>query len=90
MAGTDQVVRTAFPPMRILNVLLSVPRPGLSELHSLQDERNLLNQDLNAVLGGKMPREYGVMPESTGAFERVAPSRVFDEIQRLVKAGPRA
>jgi hypothetical protein len=56
----------------------------------LQEERNLLNQDLNAVLGGKVPREYGVMPAATGAFERIAPSKTYDEIQRLVKSGPRA
>ena len=56
----------------------------------LQEERNILNQDLNAVLGGKMPREYGVMPETMGAFDRIAPSKTFDEIKRLVKHGPRA
>eukprot|EP00873_Tetraselmis_striata_P044561 jgi/Tetstr1/464825/TSEL_009564.t1 len=48
-----------------------------------QEERQRLNQDLSAVLRGRMPREYGAMPRDMGRFERIAPSRPYEEIQRM-------
>lgn len=54
-----------------------------------QEERHLLNHDLGAILGGGVPREYGVMPKTIGAFERIAPSKTYDDMQRIVRSGPR-
>eukprot|EP00193_Tetraselmis_chui_P017748 CAMPEP_0177793304 /NCGR_PEP_ID=MMETSP0491_2-20121128/25001_1 /TAXON_ID=63592 /ORGANISM="Tetraselmis chuii, Strain PLY429" /LENGTH=209 /DNA_ID=CAMNT_0019315805 /DNA_START=86 /DNA_END=714 /DNA_ORIENTATION=- len=48
-----------------------------------QEERQRLNEDLTAVLRGQMPREYGVLPRRAGKFERIAPSRAYEDIQRM-------
>mmetsp|Transcript_39370 Transcript_39370/g.125610 ORF Transcript_39370/g.125610 Transcript_39370/m.125610 type:complete len:127 (-) Transcript_39370:379-759(-) len=52
------------------------------------EDREALNQDLNAVLKGQRPRQYGEMPANTGGFTRIAPSKQFDSIMKLKKVSP--
>jgi hypothetical protein len=49
------------------------------------EERETLNADLTAILGGAMPRRLGEPPAATGLFSRVVPSPEWDAL--LVKSG---
>ncbi len=49
------------------------------------EEREALNADLTAILGGAMPRRLGEPPAATGLFSRVVPSPEWDAL--LVKGG---
>ncbi|MEW5301029.1 MAG: hypothetical protein WDW36_003912 [Sanguina aurantia] len=46
-------------------------------------EREVMCGDMLAVLQGGMPRRYGQMPSSTGGFERIAPSPMYDKLLKL-------
>jgi hypothetical protein len=46
----------------------------------MQDE---LNQDLTKILHGKMPRQYGQMPERMGRYQRIAPSKIYSKVNKL-------
>ena len=48
---------------------------------------SLLSADMNAVLGGTVPRRVGEMPEQCGGFHRIAPSRTHDAIRKLAGLG---
>jgi hypothetical protein len=47
------------------------------------EEREVMNADLTAILGGALPRRLGEPPPSTGLFTRVVPSPEWDAL--LVK-----
>jgi tubulin polyglutamylase TTLL5 len=50
--------------------------------------RDGLNADLNAILGGQLPRRFGDMPQQLGLFQRIAPSVEWDALmKRTKKAG---
>ncbi len=44
------------------------------------EEREQLNADLSAILGGVLPRRLGEMPPQLGLFSRVAPSPEWDAL----------
>ena len=60
----------------------SAKRSGLG---TMAEEREALNADLAAVLGGAMPRQYGELPAHLGLFERVAPGPPLDAVNRLLR-----
>ena len=47
------------------------------------EEREIVNVDLHAVLGGAVPRPLGAMPATMGGFERIAPCALIDKLQRM-------
>jgi hypothetical protein len=53
---------------------------GTMGMGTLAEERAALNADLNAILGGALPRRTGEMPAAPGLFARVAPSPEWDAL----------
>ena len=52
-----------------------------------QAARIALDKDLSEVLYGRVPREYGQLPEHTGAFVRICPSTpAFERIMKVKNA----
>lgn len=47
------------------------------------EEREIVNVDLHAVLGGAVPRAVGAMPAAMGGFERIVPCALVDKLQRM-------
>jgi hypothetical protein len=53
---------------------------GAMGMGTLAEERAALNADLNAILGGAMPRRTGEPPAQPGLFARLAPSPEWDAL----------
>ena len=53
---------------------------GTMGMGTLAEERAALNADLNAILGGALPRRTGEMPAEAGLFSRVVPSPEWDAL----------
>jgi hypothetical protein len=49
------------------------------------EEREIVNTDLHAILGGLQVRPVGALPAQMGGFERIAPCPRIDQLQRLRK-----
>lgn len=49
------------------------------------EEKEMLNADLYAVLKGASLRGVGVMPESLGLFERVAPCTLLEQLEKRMR-----
>jgi tubulin polyglutamylase TTLL5 len=47
------------------------------------DKNTAWNDDLSSILGGKLPRQYGELPQKLGNFSRIAPGRSYDALLRL-------
>ena len=49
-----------------------------------ESEKEKLERDLDEILMGKMPRQYGEMPEQMGNYQRLAPGTpYFDQLQKI-------
>lgn len=46
-------------------------------------QKRELNSDLNKILGGVRPRLYGEDPARSGKYQRIAPSKEWDQIQKV-------
>ncbi|OQR97001.1 tubulin-tyrosine ligase family [Achlya hypogyna] len=93
MHDTMRVVRPLhFDRAALISVLkrriddLGRERKRPSLLHPIEAEeraKRQLNEDLDAILHGAVPREYGEMPEELGNFMRIAPSSWHSQVMKL-------
>jgi hypothetical protein len=49
------------------------------------EEREMVNNDLHAILGGLQVRPMEALPSQMGGFERIAPCPRIDQLQRMRK-----
>jgi len=88
VVDTLKLISPVYYDRFILNAIITRRMDEASHRYSRKDAdpKDQLNDDIKAILHGRMPREFGQMPKSMGNYERIAPSSLCSRILKYKRS----